>query len=76
MAKRMTCAQLGGACEEVFEAETFQEMAQLSQAHAKVKMQENDQAHLAKMKEMSALMSDPEAMQVWMKEKEVLFNSL
>ena len=31
--KAMTCKQLGGACDVEFKAETFDEIAQLSQQH-------------------------------------------
>ncbi|MDB9932834.1 hypothetical protein OAD28_09005 [Flavobacteriales bacterium] len=31
--KKMTCKQLGGACDLVFEANTFDEMAELSKQH-------------------------------------------
>ena len=31
--KTMTCDQLGGACKETFQAETFEEMAELSKQH-------------------------------------------
>lgn len=31
--KTITCKQLGGACNQQFHAETFEEMAQLNKAH-------------------------------------------
>ena len=31
--KKMSCKQLGGACEEIFEADTFEEISELSKAH-------------------------------------------
>jgi len=31
----MTCKQLGGACELIFEAETFEDISDLSKSHAK-----------------------------------------
>lgn len=31
--KKMTCKQLGGACDLEFKAETFEEMAELSKKH-------------------------------------------
>ena len=32
--KKMTCKQLGGACDTEFHANTFEEMADLSKKHA------------------------------------------
>ena len=29
----MTCSQLGGACDKIFKAESFQEIAELSKQH-------------------------------------------
>ncbi|MFT4898399.1 MAG: hypothetical protein ACI9U0_000182, partial [Flavobacteriales bacterium] len=31
--KKMTCNQLGGACEKEFTAETFEEVQELAKAH-------------------------------------------
>ncbi len=72
----MTCNQLGGACETPFQAETFQEMTVLSQLHGTEMFEAKDEPHLAAMEEMMEMMSNPEAMQKWMEEKEALFNSL
>ena len=74
--KTMTCNQLGGACDVAFHADTFEEMAELSRAHAMEKIQEADEAHLEAMKKMSELMQSPEAMGKWMEEKRREFNSL
>ena len=74
--KRVTCKQLGGACELVFEANTFKEVASLSQQHGMKMAKANDQAHLYALEEMQVLKADPQAMQQWMKEKEEMFNSL
>ena len=40
--KTMTCKQLGGACDQEFQAETFEEMAALSQQHGKEMFQQQD----------------------------------
>ena len=47
--KRVTCKQLGGACDLVFEANTFKEAASLSQQHGMEMAKANDQAHLDAM---------------------------
>lgn len=63
--KTMTCKQLGGACDETFSAETFEEMAELSKAHGMEMFQQQDAAHLKVMGEMKALMEKPGAMEEW-----------
>ena len=40
----MTCKQMGGACEKVFQADTFEEMAKMSQEHGMEMMQQQDKA--------------------------------
>jgi len=44
--KTMTCKQMGGACDETFSAETFEEMAELSKQHGMEMFQKGDEAHL------------------------------
>lgn len=72
----MTCKQLGGACEHVFQAETFEEMANLSKAHGMEMFQKGDQAHLEAMNKMQDLMKTPDAMQAWFEEKRKEFEAL
>ena len=74
--KTMTCNQLGGACEQAFSAETFEEMGDLSKAHAMEMMQQQDAAHLAAMQKMGELMQDPAAMQAWFAERQAEFDAL
>ncbi|MCG8372691.1 MAG: hypothetical protein MI700_04120 [Balneolales bacterium] len=74
--KTMTCKQLGGACDMEFHAETFEEMASLSQQHGKEMFREQDAAHLEAMQSMSELMNDPEAMQKWMDKKRAQFEAI
>ena len=72
----MTCRQLGGACDETFRADTFEEIAGLSQAHGRAMYEANDAAHLAAMKAMGELMHDPQAMKAWMDERRSEFDAL
>lgn len=72
----MTCNQLAGACDLEFHAETFEEMAQLSQRHGTEMFNKGDEAHLKAMEKMKEKMSDPQAMQDWMEEKRREFESL
>ena len=68
----MTCKQLAGACDLQFHAETFDEMAKLSQDHGTEMFNKHDAPHLTAMEEMRKLMGDPNAMQKWMDENENL----
>ena len=74
--KTMTCNQLGGACDEEFRANTFDEMAELSKKHGMEMFQKGDQAHLDAMNKMRELMTTPEAMTEWFDSKRKEFNAL
>ncbi len=72
----MTCRQLGGACDKEFQAETFEEMAELSKAHGMEMFQKGEERHLKAMSTMQELMKDPEAMKNWFEEKRREFEAL
>jgi predicted small metal-binding protein len=74
--KTMTCKQLGGACNQTFSANSFDEIAMLVSHHAREMVQAGDAAHLEAMNEMRKQMSSPEAMATWMNEKRDAFNAL
>lgn len=74
--KTMTCNQLAGACDLEFHAETFEEMAQMSQQHGAEMFQKGEEAHLSAMEQMKEKMNDPMAMQEWMENKKEEFNAL
>ena len=74
--KTMTCKQLGGACDKVFKAESFDEMAELSRNHGMQMFQEGDEAHVKVIQEMLALMNDPEQMQKWLEAKKAEFAAI
>lgn len=74
--KTMTCKQLGGACDQIFEAETFEEMAEMSKKHGMEMFQKGDVAHLNAMNEMKELMTSPEAMKGWLENKKKEFDAL
>lgn len=74
--KKMTCKQLGGACDLEFQAETFEEMKALSMAHGKEMFANADEAHLNAMNAMREKMTNPTAMQEWMDEKKKEFEAL
>jgi len=75
MMKTMTCKQMGGACDETFSAETFEEMAELSKAHGMAMFQKQDAAHLAIMAEMKSMMEKPGAMAEYMANKRREFDA-
>lgn len=74
--KTMTCLELGGACDEKFSANSFDELAMMVSKHAREKVQQGDAAHIEAMNAMRASMTSPEATQAWMDEKRRAFNSL
>jgi hypothetical protein len=50
--KTMTCKQLGGACNQPFTANTFDEISALSKKHGMEMFQKGDTPHLEAMNEM------------------------
>ncbi|MFT7466061.1 MAG: putative small metal-binding protein [Brevundimonas sp.] len=74
--KTMTCKQLGGACDMKFSANTFDEIAQLSQTHGKEMFQINDNSHIIAMNEMNKLMQNNDAMSQWFDAKKLEFEIL
>jgi hypothetical protein len=74
--KTMTCKQLGGACDQAFHANTFEEMSELSKRHGMAMHQAQDVAHLDAMEDMRKLMNTPEEMKIWFESKRQEFDSL
>ena len=74
--KTMNCKQLGGACDKAFHANSFEEIAEMSQQHGKEMFQKKDASHLNAMSEMQLLMQKPEAMKAWFENKEKEFDAL
>ena len=74
--KTMTCKQLGGACEKQFQANTFEEMAQLSKSHGMEMFKAGDASHLQAMQQMQELMKSPQAMNNWFENKREEFDAL
>lgn len=72
----MTCKQLGGACDQNFSADSFDEIAMMVSKHAREKVQQGDAAHIEAMNEMRKSMTSPEAANAWMEDKRKAFNSL
>jgi len=74
--KTMTCKQLGGACDKKFQANSFDEIANMSKQHGMEMFQKKDAAHLKAMNEMQELMKKPEAMKKWFESKKKEFEAL
>lgn len=74
--KSMTCRQLGGACDEIFRADTFEEIAELSKQHGLEMLEKKDSAHLKAMNGMKALMKDEHVMKAWFENKRKAFMEL
>ena len=72
----MTCSQLGGACDQAFHADTFEEMGELSKKHAMEMAEKQDVAHVQAMERMKEKMQYPEEMQEWMEAKQKEFDTL
>lgn len=74
--KTMTCKQLGGACDKVFSANTFEELADLAKKHGTEMFQQGDAAHLKAMNEMRTMMGSHGAMADWFAKKRAEFDAL
>jgi len=74
--KTMTCKQLGGACEQTFRANSFDEIAMMVSKHAREMVQQGDAAHIEAMNDMRSKMTSTEAANAWMDDKRKAFNSL
>jgi hypothetical protein len=72
----MKCNQLGGACDQEFLGETFDEIAEQSKQHGIAMMNAQDQEHIDAMNNMRELMSDPRAFESWFADKKEYFDRL
>ncbi len=74
--KTMTCQQLGGACDKAFQAETFEEMAELSKLHGMEMFKKQEPAHLEAMQNIQTMMQNPDEMNKWFESKRRAFEAL
>jgi len=74
--KTMTCEQLGGACNEKFQGNTFEEIVELSKAHGMEMFQKQDADHMEAMQRVMMMMQQPEVMQAFFEEKKQAFDAL
>jgi predicted small metal-binding protein len=73
--KSMTCIQLGGACNQVFSGDSFDELASQSQQHGKEMFGANDGPHMEAMGAMMELMKTG-GMVDWMSARKAEFEAL
>lgn len=74
--KKMTCKELGGACNVEFFADSFEEMVSKSKKHGMEMFKKGDDSHLESMKKIQVMLQDNNKMQEWMEEKRRHFESL
>ncbi|PCJ33264.1 MAG: DUF1059 domain-containing protein [Gammaproteobacteria bacterium] len=74
--KTMTCNQLGGACDQTFQANTFEELVELSKQHGMAMFQQQDAQHMGAMAKVMQLMQNPQAMAEWFDTKKKEFEAL
>ncbi|USD20063.1 DUF1059 domain-containing protein [Microbulbifer sp. VAAC004] len=74
--KTMTCKQLDGACDVEFQANSFEEIADLSKKHGIEMYQQKEPKYLESMHKMQELIRNSESMKKWMEYKKELFSSL
>ncbi len=72
----MTCKDLGGACDEKFSANTFEEIGELSQNHGMEMFQKGDEPHKKAMDDMRKLVQNPADMKKWFEGKRAEFDAL
>lgn len=74
--KTMTCKQLGGACDLEFNANSFEDMADMSKKHGIEMFQKKDEPHIKAMNTMQELMKSPKNMNEWFEKKRNEFDVL
>lgn len=72
--KSMTCKELGGACDLVFSADTFDELAEQSQEHVKEMVGASDSDHMVAMEKMMALTRSGD-IDTWMADRKAEFEA-
>ena len=74
--KSMTCRQLEGACDKIFQGNTFEEVAELSKHHGMEMFQTKDEAHMKIIYELQELMEKDGEMDKWLDDKRQAFEDL
>jgi len=74
--KEMTCKQLGGTCDEIFQADSYEVMRDLHKTHMQQKANEGDEAHAEAMQKLKQLFRSPCQLHDYFQEKRELFDNL
>jgi arginine/lysine/ornithine decarboxylase len=74
--KKMTCKELGGACDVEFIGASFDEIAIQSKKHGMEMFQKGDKSHIDAMNEMQKMMKEPSDFAKWLDSKKEEFNRL
>ena len=73
--KSITCNELGGACDKVFQANTFDEIVTMSKQHGMDMFLRGDKGHLEAISKLRVLMQSADGMTAWMDDKRKLFEA-
>lgn len=71
--KQITCKQMGGPCDAVFEGETSGEIAEAATKHIE-EMAKTDLDHQKTYDEMTKTASTPESHEAWKKDFQQMFD--
>ncbi len=71
--KRITCKQMGGPCDEVFEGNTSGDIAKAAEKHISA-LAPNDPAHKATYDMMAKTASSPETHATWQQNFQKMFD--
>ena len=74
--KKMSCNQLGGACDIEFFGESFEEIANQSKQHGTEMFKKGDVSHIEAMNELQNRMKEPGDFTKWFESKKEEFNHL
>ena len=74
--KTMTCKQLGGPCDREFQAETFEEIVELSRKHGNEMTEKGDMEHIEVIEKMRERMKESEVMIAWFEKVQKEFEAL
>ena len=74
--RKITCRELGGACDAELLGNSFEDVARQSQEHGMQMFQEKDDLHLKAMEEIQSFMASTDAIEKWMKGRQKYFYSL
>lgn len=74
--KKMTCRQLGGACDLEIYGESFDEMVEKAKAHGMEMAEMGDETHIKVMDSVKEEMNDSDAMKQWIEKVREEFDAL